>query len=78
MDRNRYMMPEDLKGGELRLRIKNIVREIIDERPRLVIYFDDFEKGLILTRQCAEDISQAIGRNRVVDEFFASPEGAEH
>lgn len=78
MDTDRYITPADLKSGMLKLKIKCVARERIDGRPRLVLYFDGFDKGLILTRQYVEDISAIHGRNQMVDDFFASPEGSEH
>lgn len=79
-EQSRYITPEDLKaaGGVMALQIKGVAREIIDGRPRLVMYFQNTDKALILTRQLAETISEAYGRDRMVDDFFASPEGAEH
>jgi len=73
----KYLGPEHLRDGAVIASIRGVAKEIIDGRPRLVLYFHDQELGLILTRQLAEDISKILGRNRMVDDFFAN-EGAVH
>ena len=73
----KYLTADEI-ASTLKVRtIRAIEHEFIDGRPRLVMYFDGEEKGLPLTRQLAEDLSEAFGRNRRVDEFFAK-EGQLH
>ncbi len=74
----KYMTPKDIRRKGMRAKIRSVEKEIIDGRPRLVLYFERQKKGLVLTRRLADEITRAIGPNRMVQEFFASPEGAEH
>lgn len=77
-DMEKYMTPKDVRRKGLRCVIRSIEKEIIDGRPRLVMYFERQKKGLVLTRQLAADITAIHGPSRMVEEFFASPEGSEH
>jgi hypothetical protein len=78
---SKYLTPEDLeKRGAGRDRafiakIEYVQKEIVDGRPRLVVYFEKEPKGLLLDRQLYEDITAICGHNPLADEFFASPEG---
>jgi hypothetical protein len=65
-----YMKAEDLNGKPLTVQIKSIEKEVVDGVPRLVLYFNGEERGLLLTRQLADDITAALGRSKIVDEFF--------
>jgi hypothetical protein len=71
-----FMQPEDIKTP-LAVMTERIERELVDGRPRLVMYFDGHPKGLLLTKRLVEEFSAGLGRNKMVDDFFAT-EGQEH
>ena len=73
----KYLKAEDLKGP-ITVTIRAVKKEIVDGRPRLVLYFEGRKKGLVLTREIAATITASYGRHPLVEEFFASPEGQEH
>lgn len=66
-----YLTPKDLTGPVIGT-ISAIRKEIVDGRPRLVVYFEEQKKGLLLTRELANDITNILGPSKTVDEFFAS------
>jgi len=74
IDKNRYLTTDDVREP-MRAMITAVRKEIIDGRPHLVVYFAETEKGLILTRELAAELTKAFGPSRQVEEFFASPEG---
>lgn len=73
----KYLTPDDVpEEGSIKT-VRAIEREVVDGRPRLVVYFDGEDCGLLLTRELAEDLTRILGPCPWVDEFFAS-EGALH
>lgn len=80
MTRAKYLTPDDFELGRhnaRELRIRAVGREIVDGRPQLVVYFEEEERGLILTRELADDLTRCFGRCEMVEEFFRT-EGALH
>lgn len=77
-----YLTHTDLKGhSNLKpkvVTIKRVEKEIVDGRPRIVLYFEGEPKGLVLTRQSYDDVRGFLGPHPLIDDFFASPEGQEH
>lgn len=72
-----YLTPDDIDGSVI-VTIRAVKKEMIGGRPRLVLYFDEERKGLVLTREFADTLTAAYGPHPLVQEFFASPEGQEH
>lgn len=72
MDADKYLTIDDIerRGGRIAATISGVRREIVDGRPRLVVYFDNEKKGLLLTRQLYADMAREIGPNPKVEEFF--------
>lgn len=82
-DRDKYLTPDDFKRKgkkprKIRGCISAIKKEMVDGRPHLVIYMTGVEKGYLLTRKVAEQLTAAFGPNPMVEEFFASPDGQLH
>ena len=78
--KSKYLTPDDFPTGRKRARtmtIRSVEREVIDDRPRLVLYFEGEERGLPLTRELADELTQVLGVSPMVEEFFRT-EGAIH
>lgn len=75
-DPTKYLTAKEFYGGRV-VTICGIRREEIDGRPWLVLYFHEFDRGLPLTRQLADDITAQFGPHPMVEEFFRG-EGALH
>jgi hypothetical protein len=74
----KYLEATDIKRNHpLRLTIRAVRREIVDGRPRLVVYFKNNAKGLLLTKEMADELTRQLGHHPMVDEFF-SGEGLLH
>lgn len=74
VDSNKYLTSKDVTEPML-CTIVLVRKEIVDGRPRLVLYFKNQTRGLLLTREIARDITAILGPHPMVEEFFSSPEG---
>lgn len=74
----KYLTPADIPETGVVLTVRAMQRELIDGRPRLVVYFDGEERGLPLTRELADEITKVLGPSSMVEEFFGSNDGALH
>lgn len=59
--------------------IKEVRRAVIDGRPQLVLDVKPIEGGdvmtVVLSHEIARELTQAFGRNPLVEEFLADGEG---
>jgi hypothetical protein len=65
---------EHLARMEIGLEIKGVKREIVDGRPRMVLYFENCGKGLPLTRKLKENLTELLGPHPKLEVFFNSGE----
>jgi hypothetical protein len=65
-----YFTPADFKDGPRRAAIRSVELETIDSEARVVLYFDGHDKGLVLTREMARDLTEAFGPHPLVEQFF--------
>lgn len=66
-----FITIEVLRAGHKTLKIKDIQKQNVDGLPRLVVYFYDDDRCLLMTRQIADDLTAAFGHHPLVDEFFS-------
>lgn len=69
-DADRFLGPDDITCATT-MTIRAVKKEKVDGVPRLVIYFEETPKGLLLTRQIAEDLTEMFGPNPLVEQFLA-------
>jgi len=64
-----YLTPEDIGDTALGY-IRGVELEMIDGDARVVIYFREFEKGLIVDRESARVLTEALGPHPLIERFF--------
>jgi hypothetical protein len=72
-----YLTEEDmghLARMQIALEIEGVKREVIDGRPRMVLYFGNCGKGLPLTRALKENLTELFGPHPKLEVFFSSGE----
>ena len=65
----KYLTVEDVPNARTGT-IEAIKQENVEGVPRLVIYLKEERKGLLLTRELAEDLTKALGPHPLVTKFF--------
>lgn len=67
----KYLTPDDLRRmGMKPLQVRGVREELIDGWPSLVVYFSHDERGLVLTKQLADEFIAVLGPNEFVSGFF--------
>jgi hypothetical protein len=56
--------------GMQRLRIAAVEEEVVDGEPVIVLYFKDHPDGLILDKDFAGQLTQALGPHPLVERYF--------
>jgi len=49
---------------------RDVKREIIDQRPQMVLYIQEDPRGIVLTRELYRDLSHHLGRCEPIEEHF--------
>jgi hypothetical protein len=65
-----FIQPWDMPPEGVVLTIKSVEVELVDGKRRLVIYWKELEKGLILSRHAYEELKAIIGPSPKADAFF--------
>jgi len=68
-----FLKPSDLVGPTTAT-IAAVEMEDVDGRPQVVIYFEEFKKGLLLTRETANTLTEMIGPHPLVQQFKEWPQ----
>jgi len=74
-----FLTAADLMTFEkgLRVTIKSVERIEIDGRPRIVLFFEEVDKGLILDRENYRILKDWIGAHPLIEEYFARGESGD-
>jgi hypothetical protein len=73
----KYLTIQDITS-EMICTIRGVQRETVDGWPRLVLYFEEEEKGLPLTREMAEDLVRILGPHPTITAFFSEQSRTVH
>jgi hypothetical protein len=65
-----YLKPEDISDPML-VEITAVEMEKVGGAPRIVLYFKGYDKGLLLTREMAQDMTDYYGPHPLVDYYLA-------
>ena len=67
---HKYLKTIDIGEIGKVFKIANVERDIVNGEPVIVFYLVGQERGIILNRQMATELTEALGPHPLVEEFF--------